>query len=92
MAFPLIAGPGALATLLLFVVETRGQPLALLALLGVIMVVLALTLALLLLTTRLMKIMGVTGANVVSRLLGVVLAALAVQYVLDGLQQAFLRA
>lgn len=91
MAFPLIAGPGALATLLLFVVETRGQPLALLALLGVIMVVLALTLALLLLTTRLMKIMGVTGANVVSRLLGVVLAALAVQYVLDGLQQAFLR-
>jgi multiple antibiotic resistance protein len=92
MAFPLIAGPGALATLLLFVVETRGQPLALLALLGVIMVVLALTLALLLLTTRLMKIMGVTGANVVSRLLGVVLAALAVQYMLDGLQQAFLRA
>jgi multiple antibiotic resistance protein len=92
MAFPLIAGPGALATLLLFVVETRGQPLALLALLGVIMVVLALTLALLLMTTRLMKIMGVTGANVVSRLLGVVLAALAVQYVLDGLQQAFLRA
>lgn len=92
MAFPLIAGPGALATLLLFVVEIRGQPLALLALLGVIMVVLALTLALLLLTTRLMKIMGVTGANVVSRLLGVVLAALAVQYVLDGLQQAFLRA
>ena len=89
MAFPLIAGPGALATLLLFVVETRGEPLALLALLGVIMGILVLTLLLLLLTTHIMKIMGVTGANVVSRLLGVVLAALAVQYVLDGLRHAF---
>lgn len=89
MAFPLIAGPGALATLLLFVVETRGEPLALLALLGVIMGILVLTLLLLLMTTQIMKIMGVTGANVVSRLLGVVLAALAVQYVLDGLRHAF---
>ena len=89
MAFPLIAGPGALATLLLFVVETRGEPLALLALLGVIMAILVLTLLLLLLTTQIMKIMGVTGANVVSRLLGVVLAALAVQYVLDGLKHVF---
>lgn len=89
MAFPLIAGPGALATLLLFVVETRGEPLALLALLGVIMGILVLTLLLLLMTTQIMKIMGVTGANVVSRLLGVVLAALAVQYVLDGLRHMF---
>ncbi|KPK58590.1 MAG: MarC family protein [Gammaproteobacteria bacterium] len=89
MAFPLIAGPGALATLLLFVVETRGEPLAVISLLGVIAVVLALTLVLLLTTTSIMRVMGVTGANVVSRLLGVVLAALAVQYVLDGLQHAF---
>ena len=78
MAFPLIAGPGALATLLLFVVETRGEPLAVISLLGVIAVVLALTLVLLLTTTSIMRVMGVTGANVVSRLLGVVLAALAV--------------
>ena len=89
MAFPLIAGPGALATLLLFVVDTRGQPLALLALLGIIAAVLALTLILLLATNQVMRVMGVTGANVISRLLGVVLAALAVQYVLDGMQHAF---
>lgn len=89
MAFPLIAGPGALATLLLFMVDTRGEPLAVVSLLGVIASVLALTLVLLLTTTGIMRVMGVTGANVVSRLLGVVLAALAVQYVLDGLQHAF---
>lgn len=85
MAFPLIAGPGALATLLLFAVDARGQPLRLLAVIGVVMAVLTVTLLLLLATTRVMRVMGQTGANVVSRLLGVVLAALAVQYVLDGL-------
>lgn len=90
MAFPLIAGPGALATLLLFMVEARGEPLAYLSVLGVIVSVLAITLVLLLATPRVMKVMGVTGANVISRLLGVVLAALAVQYVLDGVQHAFL--
>ena len=45
MAFPLIAGPGALATLLLFMVETRSEPLAVISLLGVIASVLALTLS-----------------------------------------------
>lgn len=89
MAFPLIAGPGSLATLLLFVVDSRGQPLAFMSVLAVILGVLAVTLVLLLATTWVMRVLGVTGANVVSRLLGVVLAALAVQYVLDGVANAF---
>jgi multiple antibiotic resistance protein len=91
MAFPLIAGPGALATLLLFVVEARGDPVRLLMVLGVVLAVLAVTLALLLGTTAVMRVLGLTGANVVSRLLGVVLAALAVQYVVDGISRQFLR-
>ena len=86
MAFPLIAGPGALATLLLVLVEQNGDPLKVITVLGVVFAVLALTLVLLLLTPLVMRVMGTTGANVTSRLLGVVLSALAVQYVVDGVQ------
>jgi multiple antibiotic resistance protein len=86
MAFPLIAGPGALATLLLVVAEVRGEMTEVALTLGVVMLVLLITLILLLATTPVMRVLGVTGANVVSRLLGVVLTALAVQYVIDGIR------
>jgi multiple antibiotic resistance protein len=86
LAFPLIAGPGALATLLLVISEVRGSPEEVALTLGVIMLVLLITLGLLLATTTVMRVLGVTGANVVSRLLGVVLTALAVQYVIDGIR------
>jgi len=90
MAFPLIAGPGMLATLLLVIVEARGNPVEFAIIMGVVVLVLLLTLVLLLATTPIMRVMGVTGANVISRLLGVVLAALAVQYVVDGVRMVFL--
>ena len=83
MAFPLITGPGTLATLLLLTAETTGYAEFSLVL-GMGLLALAVTLVLLLLTQPLMRVMGVTGGTVVSRLLGVVLAALAVQYVVDG--------
>jgi multiple antibiotic resistance protein len=86
MAFPLIAGPGALATLLLVVSEVRGEMTEVALTLGVVMLVLLITLILLLATNAVMRVLGVTGANVVSRLLGVVLTALAVQYVIDGIR------
>ena len=86
LAFPLIAGPGALATLLLLIGDSRGDSLQFLMVLGAGLFALLVTLGFLLLTQPIMRILGVTGANVVSRLLGVVLAALAVQYVADGLQ------
>ncbi|CAN5344018.1 MarC family protein [soil metagenome] len=89
LAFPMIAGPGALATLLLVMGDVQGDPWLFLALLGVLLVILAITLVFMLLTTPLMNILGVTGANVASRLFGVVLVALAVQYIVDGIRCSF---
>jgi len=90
LAFPLIAGPGALATILLMVSEAHGQQLYFIGMLVVLLLVLAITLACLLLAGRLMKLLGETGANVVGRLLGVILAALAVQFVIDGVRTGLL--
>ncbi|MEK7839696.1 MAG: MarC family protein, partial [Pseudomonadota bacterium] len=86
LASPLIAGPGALPTVLLRVGESGDDLVAIGLVLAVIAAVLMLALLSLLMATRILKLMGETGANVVSRVLGVVLAALAVQYVLNGLQ------
>ena len=89
LAFPFIAGPGALATVLLTFGTLKPDLVLTLGLLGVIALVLLITLALLLLTPLVNRVMGVTGAHVVSRLAGVVLAALAVQFMIDGLKGAF---
>jgi len=88
LAFPLIAGPGALATILLAFAGVPVGSLQFFAQVGVIVLVLAMTLALLLMTGPVMRVIGVTGGAVMSRLLGVLLAALASQFVLDGIRGA----
>jgi multiple antibiotic resistance protein len=90
LAFPFIAGPGALATILLTAGETSSNPLLFAGFLGVVALVLLVCWILMLATPRLMKVLGVTGANVMSRLSGVVLAALAVQFIIDGIRGSFL--
>jgi multiple antibiotic resistance protein len=90
LAFPFIAGPGALATILLTAGETSSNPLLFAGFLGVVALVLVICWALMLATPRLMKVFGVTGANVMSRLSGVILAALAVQFIIDGIRGSFL--
>jgi multiple antibiotic resistance protein len=91
LAFPFIAGPGALATILLWFgpVSLRDQPLLFVGLLGAVVVVLGLALLLMWASAPMMRVLGVTGANVANRLLGVVLGALAVQFVMDGLRASF---
>lgn len=89
LAIPLIAGPGALTTVLLMVGEQGADPAVIGTVLAVLFVVLLVTFTSLLFSARIMALMGETGANVVSRVLGVILAALAVQFVLDGWQAGF---
>jgi len=89
LAFPLIAGPGSIATVLLTFGAARPQPLLYGGLVLVIAAVVAASLLVMLAAPLVMRVLGVTGANVVSRVAGVVLAALAVQFVIDGLRGAF---
>jgi multiple antibiotic resistance protein len=91
LAFPFIAGPGALATILLWFgpVDIARQTLLFLELSAGVALVLVISLAMMWLADPLMRMMGVTGANVAGRLLGVVLGALAVQFVIDGLRNTF---
>jgi multiple antibiotic resistance protein len=89
LAFPFIAGPGALATILLTAGETSGEPALFAGFLAVVAAVLVLCWLLMRAAPYLMKVLGVTGANVMSRLSGVVLAALAVQFIVDGIRGSF---
>jgi multiple antibiotic resistance protein len=86
LAIPLIAGPGALTSLVLLMRQADGaieaQALVLLALAAVM----GLTCTALLGAGRLLRLLGVTGAHVVSRVLGVVLAALAAELLLSGIR------
>jgi multiple antibiotic resistance protein len=86
LAIPLIAGPGAITTVLLKSGGTPALQVGVWAMLGMLGLVLGITLLALLLSHRILRLLGETGANVVGRVFGIVLAALAVQFMLDGLR------
>ncbi len=85
LAIPLIAGPGALATMLILASEAHGDVASYLAVLVSAVLVLISAYVFLRLSGRISRLLRQTGVNVVTRVLGLVLAALAVQYVVDGL-------
>ena len=89
LAIPLLAGPGAITAVILLAGRTRGDLLMLGGLLGVVVLVMAVSLLVFLLAGRIGKLLGVTGNVVTSRLLGVILAALAVQFVIDGVREVW---
>ncbi len=85
LAIPLIAGPGALTTIVLLMEHAEGNPLESAWLVVVTAAVLALTLISLLFAARIVAFLGATGVNVVHRVFGILLAALAAQLILDGI-------
>ncbi|MSO88585.1 MAG: MarC family protein [Rhodospirillaceae bacterium] len=89
LAIPLIAGPGAMTSVVLLMSRLRGDPIGQAGFIMVLMVALCLTLVALLFASRMVSLLGVTGTNVVSRTLGIVLAALAVQFLVDGTMESF---
>lgn len=91
LAFPFMAGPGALTTILLWFapIPITTHPVAFMVLFGCALVVIACCLLTMWVAGPLMRLIGVTGTNVANRLFGVVLGALAVQFVIDGLRASF---
>ena len=88
MAMPMIAGPGSIAALMLLTSKHDGLENAL-VIMGALGAVLLLTLIGLLLAGPLMRILGHKVEQVITRVLGVLLGALAVQFVVDGVTASF---
>jgi len=89
LAIPLIAGPGAITATLLLASRTGGDPSLLLALVLIIAAVAIASALSFLLAGQLARVLGRTGNIVLARLLGIVLAAFATQFVVDGIKSAF---
>ncbi len=89
LAIPLLAGPGAITAAVLLDGRAGGNLLLRGELLAVVIVVAAAALLSFLLAERIGRLLGLTGNIVLSRLLGVLLAALAVQFVVDGVRAIF---
>ena len=88
LATPLIAGPGAMGAIILLMAGTDGIFLLQVAVIATLLLMLLITLASMLLATHIYRVLGVTGMHVISRVMGVLLSALAVQFILDGIEQS----
>ena len=85
LATPLIAGPGALGAVILLMANAEGEPVLQAAVIASLIAILLVTLAMLILASEIQQFLGVTGMHVVTRIFGVLLSALAVQFIFDGI-------
>ena len=90
IATPLIACPGAMGAFILLMANTEGELILQAAVIASLMVILVLTFGMLLLASKIQRLFGVTGMHVVTRIFGVLLSALAVQFIFDGIAQSVL--
>ena len=89
LAIPLIAGPGAITSVILLQSQHSGDPVARALIAAVMVGVLAMTLVGFIASNAIMKVLGVTGVNVITRVFGIILAALAVSNIVEGLRASF---
>ncbi len=90
IAVPMLAGPGAIATVMLLMSDYQGDATAQGIVLATLAAVLLITLILLFVATRVLDAVGQSVANVLTRVLGMILAALAAQYIFDGIRGGLL--
>ena len=88
LATPLLAGPGAITSMILLIDQADGVT-GVFFTLGVLLAVLLVALFFFVMSTAMERILGATGINVVTRLMGMLLAALSVQFVIDGVKEVF---
>ncbi len=88
LATPLIAGPGAMGAVILLIGNTEGDIVLQCVVIAALLSILIITLTGLLLASKVQNLLGVTGMGVITRIFGVLLCALAVQFIFDGLAQS----
>jgi multiple antibiotic resistance protein len=88
LATPLIAGPGAMGAAILLMADQEGNVVGQMVIVASIVLILLLTLVSMLLAGKIQHWLGVTGMHVITRVMGVLLSALAVQFIFDGIRQS----
>ena len=88
IGMPLIAGPGAMSATILLMANTEGNLALKAVVIGALLVILLVTFISMLLAGQIQRVLGVTGMHVIARIFGVLLCALAVQFIFDGILQS----
>jgi multiple antibiotic resistance protein len=89
LAIPLITGPGALTTVVAIMSKRHESAVEVTFVVAICVVVMVITLASMLASRMLTRILGATGINAVGRVMGIIVAAIAIQLVIDGVQAVF---
>ncbi|MEX2469570.1 MAG: MarC family protein [Pseudohongiellaceae bacterium] len=88
LATPLIAGPGAMGAVVLLMANAEGDLVLQAVVIASLLVILLFTLAMMFLSAQIDRLLGVTGMHVVTRIMGILLTSLAVQFIFDGVAQS----
>lgn len=88
LASPLIAGPGAMGVIILLMADSAGDFTRQLIVLSSLFIIMLLTLLILLMASQVHRFLGVTGTQVITRIFGILLAALAIQFIFDGIEES----